>query len=291
MESAAEQNGRDPMLAGAMVDSDIVIAGVIEKGKLLSLTARKAVELGMADGVVDNVQEALGQADLERYAVEDVPYTATENALRFVTSAQISTLLLIIGLVGVVVEVMSPGFGVPGIVGMVAFGFFFAGNIMSGQASQVVLMVFGLGVVLLAIEAFAAGFGIAGISGILLVITSLVLAAGDTDLGLRMVTIAVAVSAVVIAFLWRFLAKRNILDRFSLHARSTSEEGYLAGVREVSLVGKTGITITPLRPSGIVDIDGRRYDVLTEGAYVPAGAIVVVMHAQGGRIVVKPQVD
>jgi membrane-bound serine protease (ClpP class) len=291
MESAAEQNGRDSRLAGAMVDSDIEIEGIIERGKLLSLTARRAVELGMADGSADNVQQALTQAELTPYTLEDVPYTTTENTLRFVTSSQISTLLLIIGLVGVVVEVISPGFGVPGILGMAAFGFYFAGNIMSGQASQVVLMVFALGVILLAVEAFAAGFGIAGISGILLVITSLVLAAGDTALGLRMVTFAVIISAVLIAILWRFLAKRNILAKLSLQARSTSEEGYLAGVRDVSLVGKTGTTITHLRPAGIIDIEGRRYDVITEGAYVPAGKTVVVMHAQGGRIVVKPEAE
>lgn len=291
MESAAEQNGRDGRLAGAMVDSDMEIEGVIERGKLLSLTARRAVELGMADGSVDNARAALIEAALDPYVLEDVPYTSTENALRFVTSSQISTLLLIIGLVGVVVEVISPGFGVPGIVGMVAFGLYFAGNIMSGQASQVVLMIFALGVILLAVEAFAAGFGIAGISGILLVIASLVLAAGDTALGLRMVTFAVIISAVLIAVLWRFLAKRNILAMLSLQARSTSEEGYLAGVRDVSLVGKTGTTITHLRPSGIVDIEGRRYDVITEGAYVPVGQTVVVMHAQGGRIVVKQQSD
>ncbi|HSL93552.1 MAG TPA: NfeD family protein [Bacillota bacterium] len=288
MESAAEQNGRDARLAGAMVDSDVEIEGVIERGKLLSLTAFRAVELGMADGSADNVQEALAQAELAPYTLEDVPYTTTENTLRFVTNSQISTLLLIIGLVGVVVEVISPGFGLPGIIGMVAFGFYFAGNIMSGQASQVVLMVFGLGVVLLAAEAFIAGFGIAGISGILLVIASLVLAAGDTALGLKMVTFAAIVSAALIAVLWRFLAKRNILAKLSLQARSTSEEGYLAGVRDVSLVGKTGTTITHLRPSGLADIEGRRYDVITEGAYVPAGATVVVMQAQGGRIVVKP---
>lgn len=288
MESAAEQNGRDPSIAAAMVDSDIELPGIIEKGKLLSLTARRAVELGMADNTAVNVQDALTQSALDAYGVQDIPYTSTENMLRFVTSSRISTLLLVIGLVGVVVEVISAGFGVPGIVGMAAFGLYFAGNIMSGQASQIVLMVFGVGVVLLAVEAFAAGFGIAGISGILLVIASLVLAAGDTALGLQMVSFALVISTIVVAILWRFLAKRNILARFSLQARSTSDEGYLSGAKDLTLVGKTGVAITHLRPAGIVDIEGRRYDVLTEGAYVPAGETVIVMQIQGGRIVVKP---
>jgi membrane-bound serine protease (ClpP class) len=289
MEAAAESNGRDPLIAAAMVDSDLQIPGVVEEGKLLSLSARKAVELGMTDGVVSNLQEALANADLPTGVLEDSEITFTENVLRLLTRPGVATLLLAIGLVGVIVEIVSTGFGVPGVVGLIALGLYFGGNILSGQASQIVLLIFALSVILLGIEAFAPGFGVAGFTGIVLLVASLVLAAGDTALGLRMVSLAGIITVGLLALSWRFLSKKKVFERFSLQGKSTAELGYLSSAKDTSLQGMKGVAVTPLRPSGTAEIDGKRYSVITEGVFVSVGTSVVVSRIDGGRIVVKPE--
>jgi membrane-bound serine protease (ClpP class) len=54
------------------------------------------------------------------------------------------------------------------------------------------------------------------------------------------------------------------------------------------LVGKTGLAITTLRPSGRATIEGRIYSVETEGTFVEAGASLIVLDVHGSRIVVTP---
>ena len=54
------------------------------------------------------------------------------------------------------------------------------------------------------------------------------------------------------------------------------------------LVGKIGKTLSELRPSGIVEFEGRRIDAISEGLLVAEGLPVVCISAQGGHVVVKP---
>jgi membrane-bound ClpP family serine protease len=54
------------------------------------------------------------------------------------------------------------------------------------------------------------------------------------------------------------------------------------------LVGKTGKTLSELRPSGIVDFEGRRIDAISEGILIAEGLPVLCISAQGGHVVVKP---
>lgn len=53
------------------------------------------------------------------------------------------------------------------------------------------------------------------------------------------------------------------------------------------LVGHEGVTHTPLRPGGIAIIDGRRVDVIAEGAWIEAGRRIRVLQVEGSRVVVR----
>jgi membrane-bound ClpP family serine protease len=53
------------------------------------------------------------------------------------------------------------------------------------------------------------------------------------------------------------------------------------------LIGQFGRALTPLRPSGVVDFDGRRLDGLSEEGLIPAGALVRAVQVRSGRIVVR----
>lgn len=81
---------------------------------------------------------------------------------------------------------------------------------------------------------------------------------------------------------------RGLWSKLALHDRLTDELGYNSineGYRE--LEGRFGITVTPFRPSGTVDIDKKTYSAVTEGKWLNSGLEVVVTSVDGTRIVVQ----
>lgn len=212
--------------------------------------------------------------------------TPGDSLVDTLTSPGMRVLLLTLGLAGLIIEITTIGFGAPGVVGILALGLYFGGSIIGGQASGLVLVLFFLGIGLLIVEALLPGFGIAGISGLLAIIASVVLAAGDTRLGLQTVAVALLLSTILLVISFRYMARRKLFDRVSLHGRSTAAEGYLAGPKDVSLIGMRGVAITMLRPSGIAEVAGKRFAVVTEGGFVPPGTTITIIGVEGSRIVV-----
>ncbi|MDP3488226.1 MAG: ATP-dependent Clp protease proteolytic subunit, partial [Bacillota bacterium] len=114
MEGAAEANGRDPRLAAAMVDRDVEIPGVIDRGKLLSLSSQPAVEQGLADGIVVDLAQAVRDANLGQVSLSVVDVSTTEQLVRVLTGPVVSVVLLTLGLAGIIIELTTVGFGVAG---------------------------------------------------------------------------------------------------------------------------------------------------------------------------------
>lgn len=59
------------------------------------------------------------------------------------------------------------------------------------------------------------------------------------------------------------------------------------GTENPSLVNQTGEALTKLRPSGTAVINGKRVDVVSEGAFIEAGQTVKVVAVEGLRVVVR----
>jgi membrane-bound serine protease (ClpP class) len=55
------------------------------------------------------------------------------------------------------------------------------------------------------------------------------------------------------------------------------------------LLGRSGTTLTPLRPAGIADVDGQRIDVVSDGEFIDSGVPITVSRVDGNRIVVRRQ--
>ena len=72
-----------------------------------------------------------------------------------------------------------------------------------------------------------------------------------------------------------------------LGKRQEAEEGYVAAGEYSDLLGKEAVTYSVLRPSGIIEIEGRRIDAVSDGTWIPAGQRVEVVSVQGSRIVVR----
>jgi membrane-bound serine protease (ClpP class) len=166
-EATAEARGRNPSVAGAMVDPDVEIEGVIEAGRLLTLTVSQAVEVGYTDGVVPTqaaLLEELGLADAEQ--VETSPGLA-ERLVRLLTNPVLASLLLTVGILALIADLASGGIGIGVVVGASLLGVFFWGHMLAGLAGWEDIALVVLGLVLIAVEILVVpGFGVPGILGL-----------------------------------------------------------------------------------------------------------------------------
>ena len=174
--ATAETRKRPVALAEAMVDADVEIAGVVDKGKLLTLSTEEALRLKFADFRADSAQEALRLAGLPDAELRRFEPNWAENVVRFLTHPMVSSLLISVGMLGIFLELRTPGFGLPGIAGVLSLGLFFWGHSLAQLAGWEELLLVALGVVLLALELLVfPGFGIAGVLGLLALAAGLVL--------------------------------------------------------------------------------------------------------------------
>lgn len=291
LRAVAEERGRDPQLVAAMADADIVIEGIKEKGKILSLTTKEALKLGLIDEQVENLDEVIqktlpenkGNAEIIR-AKMNLP----EQIAHIASNPYIAPILLAIGIVGIATEILSPGFGIPGVIGLIAFGLFFGGSFMAGAAPAWVLGLFILGMILLLIEIFMPGFGVFGVTGILSIIAAVIMAFPNLEQALISIVFAVAASSIIIYFLMKKITVNPIFNRIILGTKQEKTKGYVAAGKDVSeFLGAKGKTITPLRPAGAAVIDGEKVDVLAEGEFIPRDSDIVVIRVEGSKIIVK----
>ncbi len=294
--ATAEARKRPPLLAEAMVDADVVIPKIIEKGKLLTLTTDEALRHKLATFRADTLESALEQLGLANAELRRAAPNWAEHLVRFLTHPVLSSLLITIGMLGIIVGLRTGDFAIAGGIGIAALMLFFWGHWLVQLAGWEELLLAASGVILLALEIFVIpGFGIAGVLGILAILAGLVLSlvgAGDTTevlltAGVRVVfslLFALVASMVILRFLPRLpFGRRLILER-----GLAADEGYAsAPASDARWLGKKGRTSSPLRPAGIVEIDGQRVDVVSEGEHIDAGQPVEVTRVDGNRIVVR----
>jgi len=287
-EAAAERWGRDRRLAAAMVDASVVVEGLSEAGKILTLSAQDALDYGMADLMAGSVHEALVLSGYDVYELVELKPHWAENIARFLTNSTISSLLLTLGFLGLIFEITTPGWGVPGTAGLICLGLFFGGRYVAGLLGWEAILLFLVGLLLLLLELFVIpGFGIAGILGILGVFGSIILAFGDLQTALINLSIVLVVTIAAVILLWKRLSQSRLWKRLVLSHSESPQAGYRAPADLSHLVGKQGVAITPLRPSGTCVIDGQRYDVVSDGGFVKAHTRVEVVLTEGTRVVVR----
>jgi membrane-bound serine protease (ClpP class) len=286
--SSAEKNGRNPEIARAMADSDVVIPDLNQKGKLLTLTAKQAEEHGMIDGILDNRTKVLDFYGLQGAEVREQVLSFTEQVSRWVTNPFVSSFLLMLGIAGIIIEIFTVGFGVPGIIGSLALALYFGGSLLAGLSGWGAILLFLLGLILLALEVFVIpGFGAAGIGGLAALVTSVFMAAPSSEQAITSLVLAILGTVILVALSIKLLPTRKVWKRLVLGTRLDKSSGYLAPSQEENfLIGREGKAITPLRPAGMVEIDDERIDVVTEGGFVEVGQTIKVVKVEGNRVVV-----
>lgn len=288
MQSAAKNSGRDPIYALAMADENVDLPELgAEKGKLLTLTADQAMEVGYAEGIVKNQTELLKALDLEDAQLKKINESFAEKLARFITNPLVIPILLSIGSLGLVLELYSPGFGVPGFMGLSALLLFFYGHMVAGLAGYETILLFVIGMVLILAEFFVPG-GIIGLLGFAAILGSFFLASDNLiHMGIS-IMIALFISIIVSIYMIKVLGRKmSIFKKIILTDSTNTEQGYVSNVNRTDLVGKIGSTLTQLRPAGKVLIADEIVDAVSEGAFVQKDHHVKVIKVEGSRIVVR----
>lgn len=292
MKGAAEQNGRDPIYAMAMADSDIDLPEYgAPKGKLLTLTSDQAFEVKYSEGTVSSIQDVLEKIGLPNAELRSVTESFAEKLARFITHPVIVPILLSIGSLGLVLELYSPGFGVPGFMGLTALLLFFYGHLVAGLAGYETLILFIVGIGLLILELFIPG-GIVGIIGFVSILASLFLATENVVHMAISILIAISVSILASILMIKVFGKKmKFFKKIILTDSTNTESGYVSNRNRTELLGQDGYTLNDLRPAGTVVIQGERVDVVSEGSFIQKDKKVTVVKVEGARIVVREVVD
>lgn len=297
MGATAERNGRNRKIAEGMVDEDIEIEGLSEKGKLITLTAEDAVHWKMADYIAPTLNaflDSLGMGD------ERIIYTKpnwAEDVVRFLTGPIVSSMLISLGLLGLFFEIKSPGWGVPGTLGLIFLALFFGSHYIIKLASSIEIILFFVGVGLLLLEIFVIpGFGFAGIAGIIAIIGGIYLSLVGalenvtwSDLGEAAYRLGIALLVTIggAFLLARFGPRTSIWRKISLPDEQKRDQGYVASKDYHTYIGKTGVALTPLRPAGMGRFGDERLDVVTEGEFIEQNAPIKIIGVEGYRLVVR----
>jgi len=297
MRSTAEKNGRRTDIAQGMVDERIVIPGLVDSTQLVTLTSEEALKYGIADTLLNNIDEVFAYFNLQDTEKIYQKSNWAEEVVRFLNNPIVSSILIMIGFFGLIAEIKSPGWGVPGTAGLIALVLFFGSSYILQLASIIEILMFVAGLVLLILEIFVIpGFGITGISGIILILASIFLSlvGGDpffdtnaVSMAIVQLSIALLAAIVLIFVLARFLPKSNIFKKFILSEEEKAASGYTSRTNLSELLGAEGIALTTLRPAGTAEFNGKRIDVVTDSEYIEHGKPVIVTAVEGMRVVVR----
>jgi membrane-bound serine protease (ClpP class) len=315
----SEGKGYRGQVISAMIDKDYELkigdAVIKAKGELLSLTATEASKTYgdppqalLAAGIAKNIGDLLRQKfGAGGYEIVQLNVTWSEKLAQYLNA--IAPLLMGLGVLCLFIEFKTPGFGFFGIAGIVLLAVVFLGHYVAGFSGHEPMIIFALGLLLLALEVFFfPGVAVMAVSGIALMLGSLVWAMADIwpnepltieasgDLFLQPLInlgAGLALALVLAVLLARFLPKGWLWDRMVLQAAVGTAAQVAGKAPEVAanaaaLIGRRGVVVTPLRPGGEVEIDGRRYQAQLELGSAAAGTpVVVVGHTDFGLKVEK----
>lgn len=302
MRSTAEEKGRDPRIAEAMVDQNIAIEGITEEGQVITFSTSEAITHGYCEAKVGSIEEILERNNINNYELDHFKLGASEKVIAFFLNPFISGILILIIIGGIYFELQTPGVGFPILAAGIALVLYLVPYYLNGLAANWEIIALFIGLALIAVEVFVIpGFGIAGISGITLTVGSLILIMVNNDffdfqfvpMNDLLFATAAAMGGIVGGFMLLFFLGGKFADSkaFSRLALSDTQErsaGFTSSFLKEPMKGKTGIAYTVLRPSGKIMVDGQLFDAQTRGDFVEKGQSVEVVGDEGTSLTVKP---
>ncbi|MHC4212354.1 MAG: NfeD family protein [Planctomycetota bacterium] len=291
---------------------------VDNKEQILTLTASKAHEYGIARAQVEDLQGVLSFLSnrdsvtfIEGAKVLEPNWS--EQMVRWINSPTVMGILVMVALLGLYVEFNTPGLGLPGLMAVICFVIIIGSKYLVGMANWLEVAFFVLGIVLLLIEIFVLpGFGVAGISGILCILGGLfgMLIKNQPDeipwpnspldwelftdgvLGLVFGFFGFIVFAMLLAkYLHKIPGVGKLVLSPSFPRRGAGISVSMTGTAEVGgagvNVGDVGEVVTTLRPVGRARFGELIVDVVAVADFLDAGTSVKIIEVYGNRVVVS----
>lgn len=278
---------------------------VVAKGELLTMNDTEALELGFSQMSADSIEEMLKMMEIENVELVRFKETWSETFVRLIGT--ITPYLLMIGLAALYMEIKAPGFGAPGIIGIICLALVFLNQYLVGLADYTELLLLILGVVLLGFELFVLpGFGMAGIAGLLFIAAGAILALQDFvipdpslpwEAELLVKNVMHVLGALFAAVFIALFFLRYVFPKLSVVIKGPYLDATLKDSHADSLeagfarLGDTGVAMTFLRPSGKVKINDEIFDVITEGEFMEKGTPVQISEIKGNRIIVSRRTE
>ena len=323
--ATAVRNGHNPAVVEAMINKNkgLAIDGevIVKEGELLTLTDLEAAkEYGnppkplLSAGTVENLDALLARLGYTSAQRIDVKPTGTEKLGTWLNA--IAPLLLIIGVIGIYIEFKTPGFGLPGIIGITAFALYFVAGYVSGFSGLAWMIVFLVGLALVVVELFFyPGTIVIGLIGATLMLVSIIMALVDVypaappsvpspgpvtlprmpqlpgfegfERSMNNLLLAVLGSAIGVWIASRYLPKTSVYRALvSTSASGVGTEAAIAQQRS-TMLGAEGVALSNLRPGGKAQFGDKILDVVTQGDLIAKGARVRVVGFSAAEAIVE----
>lgn len=294
---------RDPLIAEAMVDPRVKVPGLIDDTRVLTFTSEEAQKWGYSDGKAEHMADVLHALGIKDYRIERFEPTWVDALMGFFTNPAVQAVLIMIIVAGIYFELQTPGMGFPTLAAVMAAALYFLPLYLTGITASWVILVFLLGLLLLLLELLVIpGFGVAGISGIVLMAGAIFIGLFDNftiePIGfdgnamwsaLGILAAAVALSVALILFLTSRYAPASVRRHSQLTLTQQVEDGYIGvDLGPTRHIGHLAVAVTPLRPSGTVEIDGEPFDAVSRGSFISKGTAVKVVDYHNAQLIVIP---
>ena len=310
MASTAEKRGRSKEIARGMVDEELTFTHLVigrdsikvddiegrKDGKLISLTTEQALKYKIADGTAENIEALLDSLGYSSVKTIETAENWSEAIVRFLTNPVVASLLTTFGFLGILFELQSPGWGIPGFVGLACLILSLSASYIAQLATMSDMLFILTGLALIVLEALVIpGFGVAGLGGIGLMIYGLYLLllpdvpVGEEVLGQAMDGFLIGLVGAVIGLvlLVKLMIKTKFWEQLTAPDTQKKEDGYSNTLGWESLQGETGIADTDLHPSGWVRVKDQRIFVVSEGEFIEEGKEIQILSVDGNRVLVR----
>jgi membrane-bound serine protease (ClpP class) len=282
-----------------MVDPGLGYPGVLDSGKVLTLTSSEAQRLGISDGTAASESEVLRLLGVRQPEMVQQKLSLLDYFLQFLLNPAVSGILILLMLGGIYFELQSPGIGFPLIAALMAAALYFAPLYLEGLATNWEILLFIAGLILIGLEIWIIpGFGWVGALGLAVIFLALVGSMVDNDgwslpnngsasgsnrlIGAVLAVLIPILTLGVTFLLWgERMFSHGPLRRLVLNnpqPESSDAEQW---------VGLQGMTKTRLNPVGKILIREQILEAQSEDGWIEAETEVTVLRKEQNRLYVR----
>ena len=282
-----------------VMDNDTIYVDDIEgrkQGNLITMTTEQALKYKIADKSADTFNSVLDSLGFSNATVQTTSENWSENFVRFLTNPVVASLLTTFGFLGILFELQSPGWGIPGSIGLICLILSLSASYIAELATMNDFLIILIGILCIILEALVfPGFGIPGIAGIIFILWGLyLLLLPDIPVGEEVLSqasnglfIGIIGGLIGLVLLFRAMTKTKFWKDLTSPGGQNKEDGYAASFGWEKLVGETALTETDLHPSGWIVVNNERIFAVSEGNFIDKNVKVIVLSVDGNRVVVR----